>query len=58
MKFNSKNHYNSLIPTLIKGVGSEIFDIFADEVNLYRGNYINNTELGIAFRFLFQKKIS
>ncbi len=52
MKWNSNNHTNSLVPFFAKGAGSELFYLFADETDMIRGKYINNTEIGIAIKLL------
>lgn len=51
MKWNSKNHTNVLIPLFAKGVGSELFDDYADELDSLRGYFIQNFEIGqVMFR--------
>ncbi len=48
MKYNSGGHTNQLIPFYAKGLGSDLFDLYADEVDYLWGSYVNNTELGLA----------
>jgi alkaline phosphatase len=55
-KFNHKNHSNSLVPIYMKGVGVEIFELLADEVDIINGKYINNTEISIALKILLNFK--
>lgn len=51
MKWNSKNHTNVLIPLYAKGIGSELFDDYADEVDSLHGYYVQNSEIGqVMFR--------
>ena len=52
MKWNSNNHTNSLVPFFAKGAGSELFFLFADETDMIRGKFINNTEIAIAIKLL------
>ncbi len=44
IQWNSDNHTNSLVPLFAKGVCSEYLNLFADETDLRRGKYLNNTE--------------
>jgi len=55
MRWNSDNHSNSLVPVYIMGNDEELFKLFADEIDLVRGRYINNTELSMIFRLLIQR---
>ena len=51
MVWNSDNHTNVLIPLYAKGIGSELFDDYADELDSLRGYFIQNSEIGqIMFR--------
>jgi alkaline phosphatase len=51
MMWNSKNHTNVLIPLFAKGVGSQLFDDYADEIDSLRGYFIQNSEIGqVMFR--------
>ncbi|AEB08013.1 alkaline phosphatase [Desulfobacca acetoxidans] len=43
--FNSGSHTNSIIPLYAEGAGSELFAGYADELDLVRGSYLDNTEL-------------
>lgn len=53
MKWNSTGHTNVLIPLFAKGMGSELFESYADEVDSLRGYYVQNSEIGqILFRVL------
>lgn len=47
-KFYSTSHSNSLVPFFAKGAGAEIFNLFADEFDPVRGNFINNPEIAQA----------
>lgn len=46
MLWNSVKHTNVLIPLYAKGVGSELFDDYADEIDSLRGYFIQNSEIG------------
>ncbi len=46
MKWNSMKHTNVLIPLYAKGVGSDLFDDYADEIDSLRGYFIQNSEIG------------
>jgi alkaline phosphatase len=51
MQFNSTHHTNVLVPLYAKGVGADLFDDYADEVDSLRGYFIQNSEIGqIMFR--------
>ena len=51
MMWNSKKHTNVLIPLYAKGIGSDLFDDYADEIDSLRGYFIQNSEIGqIMFR--------
>jgi alkaline phosphatase len=53
MKWNSGDHTNSLIPFYAKGVGANMLNKAADQHDLVRGRYLDNTELGrIQFELL------
>ena len=45
LAWGSGGHTNSLVPFYAKGVGSEIFRTAADETDLRRGPYLDNTEI-------------
>lgn len=45
MTFYSGEHTNSLIPVFVKGAGSEMLNLFADDFDSVRGKYIQNTEI-------------
>lgn len=45
IQWNSTNHTNSLVPMFAKGAGSELFKVLADENDIKRGKYIDNTEI-------------
>jgi len=45
MSFYSDEHTNSLIPVYVKGAGSEMLNLFADDYDSVRGKYIQNTEI-------------
>lgn len=50
-QFNSIHHTNVLVPLYAKGIGADLFDDYADEVDSLRGYYIQNSEIGqIMFR--------
>ncbi len=53
LKFNSPSHSNTLIPMFAKGNGSELFDLYADEIDYKFGYFIDNTELGLVCKDLF-----
>lgn len=55
VRWNATNHSNSLVPVYIKGNDKDYFKLFADEVDIIKGKYINNTELSLIFRFLIEK---
>jgi alkaline phosphatase len=53
MQWNSNHHTNVLIPLYAKGVGSELFDDYADEIDSLRGYFIQNSEIGqVMFRMI------
>lgn len=54
VRWNSENHSNSLVPVYIKGNDRNYFKLFADEVDILKGKFINNTEMSIIFRFLIE----
>ncbi len=45
LRFNSKDHTNSLVPFFIRGAGAERAVAFADQTDERRGPYLDNTEL-------------
>jgi len=45
MEWHHDGHTNQLVPLFAKGVGSELFYLFADETDMIWGSYINNTEI-------------
>ncbi len=45
IQWNTNHHTNSLVPLFAKGAGSECLNLFADETDLKRGRYLNNTEI-------------
>lgn len=51
--FNSGGHSNSLVPFFAKGAGSELFHLYADELDPVRGNFLNNTEIAQAVFMLW-----
>ncbi len=52
MEWHSKKHTNSLIPFFSKGAGSDVFLRYADEEDIIRGKYIDNTEIArVLFSF-------
>ncbi len=44
-EWHHDGHTNQLVPLFAKGMGSELFHLFADETDMKRGQYINNTEI-------------
>lgn len=48
MIFNGGHHSNQLVPFFAKGVGSEIFETYADEYDYKRGKFLSNSEIGQA----------
>lgn len=56
MRYNSEHHTNMLVPLYAKGAGSELFHLFADEVDYLRGPYINNTEIAQVLFLLWRKQ--
>jgi len=55
MKFHTANHTNSLIPFYAKGVGSELYNNFANESDSMRGPYIQNSEVAQLIHLLWVK---
>lgn len=53
MEWHSGEHTNSLIPFFAEGIGSEVFQRFADEVDPIRGKYLDNAEVGKALFLMF-----
>ena len=45
MEWHSSGHTNSLVPLYAMGVCSGEFDLYADEYDLVRGKYLDNTEI-------------
>lgn len=43
--WNSGNHANSLIPLYAKGVGAELFAVYATGADSVRGAYVDNTDV-------------
>ncbi|MBM3404837.1 MAG: alkaline phosphatase [Bacteroidetes bacterium] len=56
MEFRSTDHTNSLVPLFAKGVGSDVFSLFADEFDPVRGAYITNSEIGQVMFLLWGNK--
>ncbi|MBN2480607.1 MAG: alkaline phosphatase [Bacteroidales bacterium] len=54
MKFNSRNHTNMLVPLYARGAGSELFHLYADEIDYVFGYYIDNTEVGLLCKDLLR----
>ncbi len=52
MNWYSKDHTNSLVPLYVRGKGSEIFKLLADEFDPVRGPFVQNTEIAKSV-FLF-----
>ena len=48
MTFYATHHSNQLIPLYAKGAGAEIFETYADEQDIVRGPFLNNSEIGQA----------
>lgn len=46
MKFNCGDHTNQLVPFFAKGKGANQFAAYADEYDLIRGRFLNNSEIG------------
>jgi len=53
MEFHGTWHSNQLVPIFAKGAGSEIFNSLADESDIIRGRYLNNSEIGQAMFMLW-----
>ncbi|NTW48185.1 MAG: T9SS type A sorting domain-containing protein [Chlorobiales bacterium] len=53
MQWYSGDHSNSLIPFYAKGAGSELYHLFADEVDPVKGRFVNNTETAQAMFLLW-----
>ncbi|MCX7832948.1 MAG: alkaline phosphatase [Ignavibacteria bacterium] len=58
MKFYSDEHTNSLVPFFSKGIGSEIFHVFADESDPIRGKYIQNSEIAQGIILLLDRSLN
>ena len=54
-KWNSTDHTNMLVPFYAKGVGAEIFELFAGEKDPVRGPFIQNSEVGQALFLMWGK---
>ena len=54
MEWHSGKHTNSLIPFFAKGVCSELFHRYADEIDPVRGKYLDNAEIGKALFSMFK----
>lgn len=48
MKFYATHHSNQLVPIYAKGAGAELLSTYADEHDLKRGKFLNNSEIGQA----------
>ena len=46
MEWHSRSHTNSLIPLFAKGIGSKRFTFYADEIDLQKGRFIDNSDIG------------
>lgn len=46
MEWRSGSHTNNLVPFFAKGPGTDLLDLFADEVDPVRGRYLDNAEMG------------
>lgn len=55
IKWNHKDHTNDLVPIFAKGAGANILSTFADEIDLKRGKFINNTEIAQAIFLLWNQ---
>lgn len=53
MKFFSGDHTNSLIPFYARGAGSELYRLFADELDSIKGPYIQNSEIAQAIKLMW-----
>lgn len=53
MAWYSGDHSNSLIPFFAKGPGTQLYQLFADEVDPVRGRFITNTEIAQAMFLLW-----
>jgi alkaline phosphatase len=57
-KFNGKfenksySHSNLLVPIYVKGNGSLVFNKYLDEIDMVRGKYIQNNEIGLSIKEL------
>jgi alkaline phosphatase len=47
MEWHSGGHTNRLVPFFAKGAGAELFDARADEEDIVRGRYLDNTEIAV-----------
>ncbi len=55
MYFHHTGHTNQLIPFFAKGVGSDIFTKFANEIDYYRRYYLSNADLGTILKLLIDQ---
>ena len=57
MSFYSIEHTNSLVPFFAKGGGSNIFTIFADEIDSIRSKFIQNSEIAQGIKLLWDANL-
>jgi alkaline phosphatase len=55
MEWRHDGHTNQLVPFFAKGAGANLFNLFADETDMIRGPYINNTEIAQLVFLLWNK---
>lgn len=53
MQFNSDEHTHSLVPVYAKGVGSELYNRYADEQDSVRGAFIQQSEIPQLIKMLW-----
>ncbi len=53
--WNSGGHTNQLVPFYAKGIGTELIELFADELDPARGPYIQHTEFAQAIFLMWGK---
>jgi alkaline phosphatase len=58
MSYYSPEHTNSLVPFFAKGSGSQIFSVFADEIDSIRGKFIQNSEIAQGLKLLWDANYS
>lgn len=46
MQWHASHHTNSLVPFYANGDAARLFEKYADQTDLVRGRYIDNTEIG------------